>query len=355
MTADETRPTPPAAAAAPDVNVGHATDAPLRGRPRPGGPGGRRRVGHLPAAGAPHPPGRGGPHRRRGRPRGPGGPGQPGQRAVGGHHLRGGPDRCGVGPDERLSDPGRAGPAGRADRARGSAWPVAATPTACARSLAGPVLAEDEVFATEVDERTAPAGVGQGDDTALVLYTSGTTGLPKPIPISHGVVADRLAFYGKPIDPDAPQVVDMMSAPIFHIAGTLGLFVCLVQGKQMVFLPKFDPGEWLDLVERHRVAQTFVVPTMLRRILDHPRFERDRPVVAALTQLRCRRLPGGPGPTGGGRLPRRGLLQHLRPDRDPRGLCRPLPRRPPAGRPLRLGRSAPGRSRAAHRGAGHRP
>ena len=40
----------------------------------------------------------------------------------------------------------------------------------------------------------------------------------------------------------------------------------------MVLLPKFDPGEWLDLVERHRVTQTFVVPTMLRRILDHPRF-----------------------------------------------------------------------------------
>jgi long-chain acyl-CoA synthetase len=40
----------------------------------------------------------------------------------------------------------------------------------------------------------------------------------------------------------------------------------------MVLLPKFDPAEWLTLVERHRVAQTFVVPTMLRRILDHPDF-----------------------------------------------------------------------------------
>jgi acyl-CoA synthetase (AMP-forming)/AMP-acid ligase II len=139
--------------------------------------------------------------------------------------------------------------------------------------LPGPVLVEEAIFAAEVDGGGASAGVGQGEDTALVLYTSGTTGLPKPIPISHGVVADRLAFYGKPIDPGASQVVDLMSAPIFHIAGTLGLFVSLVQGKQMVLLPKFDPGEWLDLVERHRVNQTFVVPTMLRRILDHPRFD----------------------------------------------------------------------------------
>ncbi len=138
--------------------------------------------------------------------------------------------------------------------------------------LDGPVLVEEQVFNTAVDEGAEPASVGRDADTALVLFTSGTTGLPKPIPISHGVVADRLAFYSKPIDPEVPQVVDMMSAPIFHIAGTLGLFVSLHQGKQMVLLPKFDPGQWLALVERHRVTQTFVVPTMLRRILDHPDF-----------------------------------------------------------------------------------
>ncbi|HEY5097898.1 MAG TPA: AMP-binding protein, partial [Acidimicrobiales bacterium] len=138
--------------------------------------------------------------------------------------------------------------------------------------LDGPVLVEDQVFGAKVDDGAAPAGVGDGEDTALVLFTSGTTGLPKPIPISHKVIADRLAFYSKPIDPEVGQVVDMMSAPIFHIAGTLGLFVSLHQGKTMVLLPKFDPAEWLTLVERHRVAQTFVVPTMLRRILDHPDF-----------------------------------------------------------------------------------
>ena len=140
--------------------------------------------------------------------------------------------------------------------------------------LDGPVLVEEQVFSAVVDEDAEPASVGSGQDTALVLFTSGTTGLPKPIPISHGVVADRLASYSKPIDPEVPQVVDMMSAPIFHIAGTLGLFVSLHQGKQMVLLPKFDPALWLELVERHRVTQTFVVPTMLRRILDHPEFDR---------------------------------------------------------------------------------
>ena len=136
----------------------------------------------------------------------------------------------------------------------------------------GPVLGEEEVLAADPDHPAGAASVGGEDDTALVLFTSGTTGLPKPIAISHGVVTDRLAYYSKPIDPDAPQSVDMMSAPIFHIGGTLGLLISLHQGKKIVLLPKFDAGSWLSLVERHRVAQTFVVPAMLRRILDDPRF-----------------------------------------------------------------------------------
>ncbi len=133
----------------------------------------------------------------------------------------------------------------------------------------GPVLGWADIIGAE--EYTGPS-VGAREDTALVLFTSGTTGLPKPVSISHGVVADRLAFWSRPIDPAAEQSVDMMSAPIFHIGGTLGLFVSLHQGKQLVLLPKFEAGLWLELVERHRVSQTFVVPAMLIRILDHPRF-----------------------------------------------------------------------------------
>ncbi len=134
----------------------------------------------------------------------------------------------------------------------------------------GPVLSEEDVL--RADPEKAPPTAGDGPDTALVLFTSGTTGLPKPVFISHEVVTDRLAFYAKPIESDTAQPVDMMSAPIFHIGGTLGLLIALHSGKQLVLLPKFDAGQWLTLVERHRIIQTFVVPAMLRRILDHPRF-----------------------------------------------------------------------------------
>ena len=147
------------------------------------------------------------------------------------------------------------------------------------------VLGEDDVAGSGVDPAAdvgVVGGVGavaevevadiEPDDEALVLFTSGTTGLPKPISISHGVVAQRLRFYGTPVDPDAPPVVSMMSAPIFHIGGTLGLLISLHSGRTTVVLPRFDAGVWLRAVEEHRVTATFVVPTMLQRVLDHPDF-----------------------------------------------------------------------------------
>jgi long-chain acyl-CoA synthetase len=127
-----------------------------------------------------------------------------------------------------------------------------------------------------------PAVVGAGSTEALVLFTSGTTGVPKPIGISHAALMARLTAYRAPFDIERRAAVGIMCVPSFHIGGMIGLLVCLYSGDTMVVQPRFDAGQWLQLVSDHRAATVFLVPTMLARILDHPDLE--------ATDLSCLRV-----------------------------------------------------------------
>jgi acyl-CoA synthetase (AMP-forming)/AMP-acid ligase II len=115
-----------------------------------------------------------------------------------------------------------------------------------------------------------PPRAGGGARDALVLFTSGTTGLPKAVPISHDAVIERVGAYRAPFDRTRAPSVGLMCVPVFHVGGLLGLLLSLYAGDTTVIQPRFDAGQWLELAERHRVASVFLVPTMLQRILNHP-------------------------------------------------------------------------------------
>jgi long-chain acyl-CoA synthetase len=115
-----------------------------------------------------------------------------------------------------------------------------------------------------------PIAAVEGTGDALILFTSGTTGLPKAVPISHEVLSARIGAYVAPFDPATPPMVGMMCVPFFHVGGSLGMLNSLASGGTTVIQPRFDAGEWLRLVERHHVAAMFLVPTMMQRILAHP-------------------------------------------------------------------------------------
>jgi long-chain acyl-CoA synthetase len=139
---------------------------------------------------------------------------------------------------------------------------------ACAVATAGDAF-RDNLEGVVVGPEAMDSGGDKVDDAgenAVMLFTSGTTGLPKPVPVPTPTLLARLAAYA---DPAAHQV-RMLCVPIHHVGGLVGALVSLVGGHSLVVQPRFDPAEWLQLVEQHHVQLTFVVPTMLARIADHP-------------------------------------------------------------------------------------
>ncbi len=154
---------------------------------------------------------------------------------------------------------------------------------------AAPVLGAAELLSGPGGEGPPPADVGP-DHEAVVLFTSGTTGVPKAVPLPHGLVLSRIEAYAPKVDPTA--AVSLMCVPFVHIGGMLGLLVALARGSTTVVQTRFDAGEWLALAERHRVNTSFVVPTMLHRILDHPDFGRTD--LGSLTSLTYGAAPASP-------------------------------------------------------------
>jgi acyl-CoA synthetase (AMP-forming)/AMP-acid ligase II len=110
------------------------------------------------------------------------------------------------------------------------------------------------------------------DRDAVVLFTSGTTGLPKAVGITTRQLSARIRGMGQAFRADSRPTVAMMCVPFFHVGGSLGMLASLYSGNTSVVQERFDAGEWLRLVPEHRVRTAFLVPTMLQRILDHRDF-----------------------------------------------------------------------------------
>jgi fatty-acyl-CoA synthase len=111
------------------------------------------------------------------------------------------------------------------------------------------------------------------DATALILYTSGTTGFPKGVMHSHIIqrnVADIANRLGYRIDD-----VLLMNWPLFHVAGLyIGPLLNVVAGVKTVLTTTFDPAESLRLIPQERVTRIWGFDTHLSALMNHPDLER---------------------------------------------------------------------------------
>jgi long-chain acyl-CoA synthetase len=119
-----------------------------------------------------------------------------------------------------------------------------------------------------------------GDDTAVILYTSGTTGKPKGAELTHANLARNVeVMLG--VFSIGPDDVVLGALPLFHSFGqTCGLNAAVTSGACLTLVPRFDPGKVLETIQRDRVTVFEGVPTMYVALLNHP--ERDRFDVSTL-------------------------------------------------------------------------
>ncbi|MCZ7530501.1 MAG: AMP-binding protein [Acidimicrobiia bacterium] len=120
------------------------------------------------------------------------------------------------------------------------------------------------------------------DDPVVLMYTGGTTGLPKGVLLEHRAEMLNLYHIGSQLRFD-PEAVFLHQTPMFHAASMGGILGSPASGGTSVFIPIFDPGGVLDLIESEQVTQTVMVPTMIGMLLNHDDFRPER--LASLREL----------------------------------------------------------------------
>jgi fatty-acyl-CoA synthase len=133
----------------------------------------------------------------------------------------------------------------------------------------GPLDGAEDVLAAAAAFAPLPlVSRASENDVCTLIYTGGTTGRPKGVVHTHRVhvamVMTELAEWDWP-----PEVRFLAMTPITHAAGAMFVAVMLRSGS-FVMNKGFDPQRFFDLVERHRITCTFLVPTMIYVLLDHP-------------------------------------------------------------------------------------
>jgi long-chain acyl-CoA synthetase len=122
-------------------------------------------------------------------------------------------------------------------------------------------LLADQEPVEEPVERTA-------DDTAVVLYTSGTTGQPKGAELTHPNLRQNCTISSRTLAEFTHEDVLLGALPLFHTFGQTCTMNCAVlSGATVTMIPRFDPEKALEVIERDRVTVFQGVPTMYNAML----------------------------------------------------------------------------------------
>jgi acyl-CoA synthetase (AMP-forming)/AMP-acid ligase II len=157
------------------------------------------------------------------------------------------------------------------ERSMGDLWEAALAASGCAMEA---IWIDDTVTLERIfvgESAARPALVISEEDVAIQLYTSGTTGVPKGVMLTHGGFNRiRLCEHLEPAYSWDDDDIFINPLPNFHLLSIGIAFQCLYNGVAISIVRQFDPAIILATIERDRPTLLTLTPTMIQMLLDHP-------------------------------------------------------------------------------------
>lgn len=120
----------------------------------------------------------------------------------------------------------------------------------------------DERFYVDIDSK----------DTAVILYTSGTTGNPKGVMLTHSNLYSNAVNSAKHANTERGTTLGIL--PLAHVYGLTISNTCYIVGSSIVIFSRFDPAETLAAIEKHRIKSFASVPAMIHALVSYPDYDR---------------------------------------------------------------------------------
>jgi acyl-CoA synthetase (AMP-forming)/AMP-acid ligase II len=111
------------------------------------------------------------------------------------------------------------------------------------------------------------------EDITILMYTAGTTGRPKGVPLGHNAF---VSYVLDNVDPASPDIEErnLLTVPLYHVAGIQAMLAAIYGGRTLVMMRQFEVKEWLETIQREKATRAMLVPTMLKRVIDDPNFSK---------------------------------------------------------------------------------